>query len=231
MLSFLNGLRDLTMWTALLRMGLAFVLGLCIGLERSYKNRPAGFRTHILVCLGSAVASMTGIYLYVHALLPADISRLGAAVVSGLGFIGAGTIIVLRNETVKGLTTAAGLWTTGIIGLALGAGYYEGAVIAAALVLVTETCLGKITKAVKRDPEFGVRLVYTEKTALDSAMRCCRSLRLNVIRLQVIGENNGDSAACVALLTLRPRVKADKGRLFQEVGAIAGVTDIKETEL
>ena len=154
MLHFLDGIRGITLLPVIIKLLLALLLGGVIGVERSYKNRPAGFRTHILVTLGATVASMSGIYLYVRAGLPADVSRLGAAVVSGLGFLGAGTIIVTRNYTVKGLTTAAGLWTSGIIGLALGAGFYEGAFIAAALVLLAETTLGDLVNSIRRDPEF-----------------------------------------------------------------------------
>ena len=135
MLTILNGLRDLSFWAILVRMLVAVLCGTLIGLERSSKNRPAGFRTHILVCLGAAVASITGLYLYLGLELPADISRISGQVVTGLGFIGAGTIIITKKMTIKGLTTAAGLWTTGVIGLAIGSGYYELGVLGTALVL------------------------------------------------------------------------------------------------
>ena len=125
MLSIFDGIRDITTLSTLIRMFMAMLLGGVIGMERSYKNRPAGFRTHILVCVGACIASRTGIYLYLNMHLPTDISRLGGQVVSGLGFIGGGTIIVLNNKKIKGLTTAAGLWTCGIIGLAVGAGFYR----------------------------------------------------------------------------------------------------------
>ena len=96
-------------------MILAFACGTVIGLERSYRNKPAGFRTHTLVCLAACIASLTGLYLYLIAHLPTDVSRIGAQIISGLGFLGAGTIVVTKRNTVKGLTTAAGIWTTGII--------------------------------------------------------------------------------------------------------------------
>ena len=101
MLSLFDGIRDLTPWSVVLRMVIASLLGMLIGLERSYKNRPAGFRTHILVCVGSCVASLTGIYLYLNVGMNTDISRIGAQVVSGLGFIGAGTILVTKKLTQK----------------------------------------------------------------------------------------------------------------------------------
>ena len=134
MLSIFNGLRAVNTLSVAVRMLLALLLGGAVGLERSYKNRPAGFRTHMLVCIGTCTASLTGHYLYLNLNLPADISRLGAQVISGLGFIGAGTIIVTKEHSVKGLTTAAGLWACGIVGLACGAGFYEGAVLTSAAI-------------------------------------------------------------------------------------------------
>ena len=115
-------MKEIGFGAMVLRLALAMLCGGVIGYGRSRKERPAGFRTHILVCLGAAVAMMTGLYVFLELKLPTDISRLGTAVISGLGFIGAGTIVVTKKMSIKGLTTAAGLWTTGIIGLAVGAG-------------------------------------------------------------------------------------------------------------
>ena len=89
---------------------LAVVCGGLIGLEREYKRRPAGFRTHILICLGAAMTTLTSQFLYLNLHYYTDMARLGAQVVAGIGFIGAGAIIVTRRRRVKGLTTAAGLW-------------------------------------------------------------------------------------------------------------------------
>ena len=108
-------------------MVLAAFCGSAIGIEREFKRRPAGFRTHILICLGAAMTTLTSQYLSLIMHYYTDMARLGAQVVAGIGFIGAGTIIVTKRQRVKGLTTAAGLWTVAIIGLALGGGFYEGA--------------------------------------------------------------------------------------------------------
>ena len=125
MLHIFDSIRGISFAAVLIKLLLAFAIGTIIGLERSYHNKPAGFRTHILVVLGASIASLTGIYLYVGLNLPTDVSRIAAGVVTGLGFIGAGTIIVTRKLKVKGLTTAAGLWTSGLIGLAVGSSYYH----------------------------------------------------------------------------------------------------------
>ena len=136
MLEFFNPIRDLNTVSVILRMLLAVMVGAVIGLERSAKNRPAGFRTHILVCMGAAVAAMTGLYLFLALKLPTDVSRLAAQVISGLGFIGAGTIVVTKKMSIKGLTTAAGLWVTAAVGMACGVGMYTLAAVSTVIVLL-----------------------------------------------------------------------------------------------
>ena len=120
----------------LLRLLLAFVCGGVIGAEREFKRRPAGFRTHILICLGAAVTALTSQYLFLERGLYTDVGRLGAQVIAGIGFIGAGTIIVTGRKQVKGLTTAAGLWASACLGLAIGAGFYECALASMAMIFV-----------------------------------------------------------------------------------------------
>ena len=124
MSSIFDGLRDVTVLSTTVRMVLAVLCGGIIGIEREYKRRPAGFRTHILICLGATMTTLTSQFLYLNMHYYTDMARLGAQVVAGMGFIGAGTIIVTRRQRVKGLTTAAGLWTAAIVGLALGGGFY-----------------------------------------------------------------------------------------------------------
>lgn len=231
MLAFLDSVRGITFGTVILKMALAFVLGSLIGVERSYKNRPAGFRTHILVMLGATMASMTGIYLYLNAGLPADISRIGAAVVSGLGFLGAGTIIVTKNYTFKGLTTAAGLWASGIIGLALGAGFYEGAVVTTFLLLTAEISLGRVSEKVRHDPEFRIEVDFQEKPVLDRVLRFCKDKKTAITNLQVITAVRQEGSCYCGYITLRPRGKLNRDELFSAIRAFEGILDLQEVEL
>lgn len=143
MLACLDHLREIDLLSTFIRMLLAMICGGMIGIERSCRRRPAGFRTHILICLGAAMTTLTSQYLYTKLSYYTDIARLGAQVVVGIGFIGAGTIMVTRQRRVKGLTTAAGLWSTAIIGLCCGAGFYEGAVCAAVMVMLVEGVFSK----------------------------------------------------------------------------------------
>lgn len=136
MLESLDYLRELNTASILIRLTLAMLFGGIIGLERGRKRRAAGFRTYMLVSLGAALTMLLGQYnfamletdwsaLAAELGVKADVSRFGAQVINGIGFLGAGTIIVTRRQEVKGLTTAAGLWASACMGLATGAGFYE----------------------------------------------------------------------------------------------------------
>ena len=140
----LSYLRDINLVSVIVRLLCALVCGGAIGYEREIKGKYAGFRTHILICIGSAMATATSQYMALVLHQYNDLSRLGAGVVAGLGFIGAGTIVVTQGRRIKGLTTAAGLWTVGIIGLCAGAGFYEAAILTTILMLVAGTLIAKL---------------------------------------------------------------------------------------
>ena len=120
--------REITLGAIVLRIIMAEVLGGVIGSERGRMNRPAGMRTYMLVSIGSCVVMLINQYAY-QTYGVGDPVRLGAQVVSGIGFLGAGTIIVTTHNQIKGLTTAAGLWASACIGLAIGIGLYEVAIV------------------------------------------------------------------------------------------------------
>ena len=147
MISGLDYFRELNIASVLLRLVLAMAFGGMIGLERGRKHRAAGFRTYMLVCLGSALTSILSQYLFVQLSTvwaeiavttgkQVDVSRLGAKVYSGIGFLAAGTIIVTGRQEVKGMTTAAGLWASACMGIAIGAGFYECVIIAFVLMFL-----------------------------------------------------------------------------------------------
>lgn len=130
-----------------LRIAMACVLGGVIGYERESANRPAGFRTHILVCVGSALVMMTGEFITRSFAGASDPARIGAQVVSGVGFLGAGTIL-RAGFNVRGLTTAASLWAVSCVGLACGAGFYFGALLTAAVICATLVFFKRIEQKV-----------------------------------------------------------------------------------
>lgn len=122
-------MRELNTISILARFLLAVICGGIIGTERGKKLRAAGLRTHLLVCIGSASVMMLSQYISLYMDPNVDLTRLGAQVISGIGFLGVGTIVVTGQNQIKGLTTAAGLWASACMGLAIGIGFYEGAVI------------------------------------------------------------------------------------------------------
>ena len=222
MLSIFNGLREINTATILFRMVLAMICGGLIGIERSMKNRPAGFRTHILIIIGAATASLTGHYIYLIMNLPTDMSRLGAQVITGLGFIGAGTIIVTGSKTVKGLTTAAGLWATGIVGLSIGAGFYEGALAGTIAILFCEIVMSRFR--FRRYKTFHCVINYLHKDTLDHILRHCKDLHFAIKGLQIEGEAD-DSGEKVysAFVALRPYKEIDYDAFIREVEGFDGV--------
>lgn len=136
-----NYLREINTMSIILRLILATICGGVLGAERGRKKRPAGFRTHILVCIGAAMVMITSQYMRDILKMNNDASRMGAQVISGIGFLGAGTIMVVGRNQVKGLTTAAGLWSCACMGLAIGIGFYEGAIISCVFLIGVVTVL------------------------------------------------------------------------------------------
>lgn len=157
-----NGfVNELTIDIIFFRLLLAVVFGGIVGFEREIRNRPAGFRTHILVCFGAAVVSMIQDQLRLEVLeafvsegsdiaelLKSDLGRLGAQVISGIGFLGAGSIIKGKKDYVEGMTTAAGIWVTGCVGLGIGWGFYNIAVVAIVFMLVVMIILKRLENKV-----------------------------------------------------------------------------------
>ncbi len=150
---FLLGQR---IWDVLIRVGLALFMGCIIGMERGKQGRAAGMRTHILVCVGAALTSMTGEFAY-HIFNTGDPMRVAAQVISGIGFLGVGTIVVRGKFQITGLTTAAGLWAAAAIGLSLGIGFYVGAVIVFVATVATMTLIHRFEhKLTHKGTRYGV---------------------------------------------------------------------------
>lgn len=132
--------RELTLLAIPIRILAAALLGGILGIERERKNRAAGLRTYILVCIGACVVMITNQYVY-QVFHTSDPVRMGAQVISGIGFLGAGTILVTSHSRIKGLTTAAGLWAAACLGLAVGIGLYEVAVVGGISIFLVLTVL------------------------------------------------------------------------------------------
>ena len=229
MLSMFDGLRDVTIASDTVRMVLAVVCGGIIGIEREYKRRPAGFRTHILICLGAAMTTLTSQFLYLNMHYYTDMARLGAQVVAGIGFIGAGTIIVTRRQRVKGLTTAAGLWAAAIIGLALGGGFYEGGIFATILILLAELLFSKLEyRMLENAPEINLYMEYTDKRCLENVLKLYRELNLKILNMEITRSTGSEKHNACAIFSLRLNKRCKVEQLVAKVSGTEGVVSVEE---
>lgn len=136
-------LKEINLVSTCARLILAMICGGVIGIERGRSNQPAGMRTYMLVSMGAAIVMMTGQFMY-YEFQTGDPARLGAQVISGIGFLGAGSIVIAGKTKIRGLTTAAGLWTAACIGLSIGIGFYECGIAATVAVYLIITQFRKI---------------------------------------------------------------------------------------
>ena len=166
----------LSIWDVLARVSVAVLCGGIIGIDRGRKRRPAGFRTYMLVCVGAAmtiilsmylVAMLTGVWVdeVPPSVVNTDVSRFGAQVINGIGFLGAGTIIVTGRQQVKGMTTAAGLWASACIGLSIGAGFYQAAIVGCICIIITFVVFSRLESFIlarSRNVNFYVEFEHTD---------------------------------------------------------------------
>lgn len=229
MLSIFDSLRGLTLLAMTVRMLLAVVCGSIIGIEREFKRRPAGFRTHILICMGAAITTLTSEYLLLVLNMNTDPARLGAQVIAGIGFIGAGTIIVTKHQRVKGLTTAAGLWAVAIVGLCIGSGFYEGAIITTLLILIAEALFARLEFWIMRSsPEVNILLEYTDTRCLDDLLQQFRANNVKLLHLEITHTTANDKRHACAIFTLRLHKKFRVDALLELVNACEGVVSVEE---
>lgn len=185
--SFTINLDDLNLITVIFRTFLSILIGGIIGTERDIRNRAAGVRTHMLVCLGAAIIMMTNEYIYFEfGDAGIDVTRMSAQVVSGIGFIGAGTILVTSDNRIKGLTTAAGLWAAAAIGLAIGIGFYEIALIGGVAIISIMILLKPFKKFIhmhSNQPQ--ITLVIRSTDGFKSFLEYTASTEVTIIDIQV----------------------------------------------
>jgi len=229
MLSIFDSIRDVSLLSVTVRMILAVICGGCVGIEREFKRRPAGFRTHILICLGATMTTLTSQYLLLTMHYYTDIARLGAQVVAGIGFIGAGTIIVTRNQRVKGLTTAAGLWASAIVGLALGAGFYEGGLLTTVLILLAELVFSKVELSLlQASPEINVYIEYADKSALEHLLTFYRERKVKILSLEITRSSGSEKHNACAIFSLRLHRQITPEQVLAASSAVEGVFLVEE---
>ena len=209
-----------------IRLAAAVICGGFIGIERERKRRPAGFRTHILICLGAAMATLTSQYIALEMGVHTDMARLGAQVIAGIGFIGAGTIIVTKRRQVKGLTTAAGLWTAAIVGLCCGAGFIEGAILTTVIIMVVELLLVKIEYFVVSTARVvNLYVEYVDNSKLGNIVDTIKNNNAYINDMEI---TKSASDHFCAVFTLKMRRRKAHQAMMTMVAKLDGVVSVEE---
>ena len=202
----------------LLRSAVAVLIGTLIGSERARHGRAAGMRTHILVCLGSCMTSMTSMYVANMLGNNGDVFRIPAQVVSGIGFLGAGMIILKNNNVITGLTTAAGVWATATIGVAVGYGFYTGAVIVTLFFLGTIILFAKFERKRK-----SAEVIYIEIDDVYKVNEVLKSLEKAIpesFTYQIFAPKSGNRGNVGLNVVIDKRIDMDVSAL-SEIESIA----------
>jgi putative Mg2+ transporter-C (MgtC) family protein len=193
--------QEINNFSIVLRTILSVSIGGLIGLERGKKNRPAGFRTYMLVCFGATVVMMTNQYIF-QTYHTSDPARLGAQVISGIGFLGAGSIMVTGHNQIKGITTAAGLWASACIGLAIGIGFYTGAIVGGFIIYVIMAVMGRIDTQIRENSRLiVVYLEFSKKQPLSEFLSFAHEHQLDVSDIQMTKNKFlKDNALCATMV-------------------------------
>lgn len=224
----LDILKDNYLIPSLIRLSLALICGGILGLERGRKKRPAGFRTYMLVCLGAALVMLTNEFIN-EKYGGVDVSRMGAQVINGIGFLGAGTIIFTGHNKVKGLTTAAGLWASACIGLSVGIGFYTGAVIGTIMIYLTMSVLHKLDESVISSTKLINLYIELESTEdIVVLIKAIKEQHIKISNLEIerIGKLNDLGPAI--LLSLHINKKQNHAEIIDILGLLKGVVYIEE---
>jgi putative Mg2+ transporter-C (MgtC) family protein len=209
------------------RLLLALGVGLVIGIDREMKRRVAGIKTHILVCVGAAMVMITSQYMLTR-FGTGDPARLGAQVISGVGFLGVGTIIVTGRNQVRGLTTAASIWACACLGLAAGIGFIEGVIVALLFIVFTLKVLGKLDKVVqKRAREIDFYIEFENNEGLNKFSEKMREDGNRIVRIQV-GKCEGEGEYPNALVNIRVKDRDRMAVFFAEIRHLSYVRFVEE---
>lgn len=206
-MEFISIIVNSFIFKAAVRLSASVLVGVIIGSERAKHGRAAGMRTHVLVALGACLTSLMSIYVSENLGFGGDVMRISAQVISGIGFLGAGMIIIKNNDVITGLTTAAGVWTTGIIGIALGYGFYIGAIICAVLFLIAIVVFTRFEKS-KRTTE----LVYIELDDLYKVNKVIEQILEKIggeAGYTIVPPKSGAQGNVGVIVTVTKRIKFD----------------------
>ncbi len=233
--SLLSELQQPGLLSTTLRLSLAVLCGGIIGLDRGRRKRPAGFRTHMLVCMGAALTML--ISQYVAILIQntpgfngtTDVSRLGAQVINGIGFLGAGTIIVTSRQEIKGLTTAAGLWASACMGLAIGAGFYLGAVLGCVLILVSITLMRHVESFIlSRARNMNIYVELTDINDIGQVIDMIKSEGIRIYDIEINKASPYVGAYASAVFSMHLPDKQPHSAIIAKLAGIKTIRSLEE---
>ncbi len=229
-----------SIWELLIRVAIAILCGGIIGIDRAKKHRPAGFRTYILVCVGAAMTMILGQYLHYmlfniwaqdlnYDFAGIDVSRFGAQVINGIGFLGAGTIIVTGKQQVRGMTTAAGLWASACMGLCIGAGFYEAAVACCALILFTVIIFSKLERVIlSHSRNINIYVEFEDINDISSIIERVKSCGVRIFDVEITKAKNSETHYPNAIFSVRLPKKTSHAALVAVIAQLDFVRVIEE---
>ena len=225
-------------WDVVARLLVAAVCGGVVGIERGRKNRPAGFRTYILVCVGASLTMVLSQYLFamestwrlISDNFPTtDISRFGAQVINGIGFLGAGTIIVTGRQQVKGMTTAAGLWASACMGLAIGAGFYMGALICCGFILLAMVFFTRLESfVIAHSRNINLFVEFEDMDDLSNIVEQIRSKNVRIFDVEITKAKYSETKHPNAIFSLKLPKKMTHASLVTLIASVDQVRTIEE---
>ena len=219
---------DINILAITVRLVIALICGGIIGIERERKRRPAGFRTHILICIGAAMTTLTSQYIAFELNGVTDLARLGAQVIAGVGFIGAGTIIVTKRKNVKGLTTAAGLWASAIVGLCAGAGFIEGALLTTVIIIIAELLLARFEYfMVSNSRTVTIFVEYSDTSKLTAIVETVKENSSYIRDIEITKSNSESNTSCAIFSIQMPRRKSHD-KMINIISNLDGVVSVEE---
>ncbi len=219
-------LREVTYLAMVVRITVSVILGGIIGLERGLKNRPAGLRTYMLVSVGSCLIMLTNQYVN-QVFATGDPVRMGAQVVSGIGFLGAGTIVVTRRNQIKGLTTAAGLWAAAAVGLAIGVGLYEAGILSGLVIFLVLSLVHRWDSQMRKTSKVMEIYVELSKINLGDFMRKIREMELEIDDVRTERDGAFEEGKHAYILVLKSKHKIDHEKLYTNIREIDGVSYVE----
>lgn len=221
--SLLNTLHEFTLLSLTCRLLFSILCGAIVGYERGKRGHPAGIKTHSIVCLGACLVMCTGQFITLK-LGSGDPARLAAQVISGIGFLGAGTILVTPRNKVRGLTTASGLWCAACIGIALGIGFYEGVIIALVCFLIVTFVFSYWDRNImKNHQQLSLYIEYRFHGLHQTLLQIVKKYSGSVQNFETGTKRDEETSYCYAFIEIHVKNEENAARVLEEIRKIEGI--------